>query len=128
MFKNHDSSTSVQFGNGLSSVTNNNTSGSGALLNQNGATKNGDALSEANGGATMTGSQVPYATAGANGSIITMTLKNNHLIVETEERSVSAKVQVAFKRNCSEFTQYHLLILPLDLQKIILMHAPGTEC
>lgn len=27
--------------------------------------------------------------ASANGSIITMTLKNNHLIVETEERNVS---------------------------------------
>lgn len=27
---------------------------------------------------------------GANGSLITMTLKNNHLIVETEERNVSA--------------------------------------
>lgn len=26
--------------------------------------------------------------ASANGSIITMTLKNNHLIVETEERNV----------------------------------------
>lgn len=26
---------------------------------------------------------------GANGSVITMTLKNNHLIVETEERNVS---------------------------------------
>lgn len=25
----------------------------------------------------------------ANGSLITMTMKNNHLIVETEERSVS---------------------------------------
>lgn len=25
----------------------------------------------------------------ANGSVITMTMKNNHLIVETEERSVS---------------------------------------
>lgn len=28
--------------------------------------------------------------SGANGSVITMTLKNNHLIVETEERNVSA--------------------------------------
>lgn len=27
--------------------------------------------------------------SGANGSLITMTMKNNHLIVETEERSVS---------------------------------------
>lgn len=27
----------------------------------------------------------------ANGSLITMTMKNNHLIVETEERSVSSK-------------------------------------
>lgn len=27
--------------------------------------------------------------SGTNGSIITMTLKNNHLIVETEERNVS---------------------------------------
>jgi hypothetical protein len=30
-------------------------------------------------------------TNGTNGSIITMTLKNNHLIVETEERNVSLK-------------------------------------
>lgn len=29
--------------------------------------------------------------SGTNGSIITMTLKNNHLIVETEERNVSLK-------------------------------------
>lgn len=28
-------------------------------------------------------------SSGANGSVITMTLKNNHLIVETEERNVS---------------------------------------
>lgn len=47
--------------------------------------KNGDALIELNGTTT------PYAT-GANGSIITMTLKNNHLIVETEERSVRLDV------------------------------------
>ena len=29
----------------------------------------------------------------SNGSIITMTLKNNHLIVETEERNVSEMLQ-----------------------------------
>lgn len=29
-------------------------------------------------------------TPASNGSIITMTLKNNHLIVETEERNVSS--------------------------------------
>lgn len=48
--------------------------------------KNGDTVTgEAANGTTKA---VPYATTGANGSIITMTLKNNHLIVETEERSV----------------------------------------
>jgi hypothetical protein len=31
--------------------------------------------------------------SGANGSVITMTLKNNHLIVETEERNVSITIR-----------------------------------
>lgn len=81
MFKNHDleattTSTTDQYGNGIVSAT--------TLLNHhNNNCKNGDALTEANGTKT-----VPYAT-GTNGSIITMTLKNNHLIVETEERNVS---------------------------------------
>lgn len=35
-----------------------------------------------------------------NGSIITMTLKNNHLIVEKEERSVSAAAFIM--RDCSK--------------------------
>lgn len=34
-----------------------------------------------------TGGKVNHS--GANGSVITMTMKNNHLIVETEERNVS---------------------------------------
>lgn len=87
MFKGHDleSSTATdQYGNGIVPAT--------ALLNHQQQyhhnqhnNKNGDALTEANGTKT-----VPYSATGANGSIITMTLKNNHLIVETEERSVSA--------------------------------------
>lgn len=47
------------------------------------------------GGDECSGSPVMYSGsssrtnhASANGSIITMTLKNNHLIVETEERNV----------------------------------------
>lgn len=40
---------------------------------------------ELTGGA---GSQTNHHS-NANGSLITMTMKNNHLIVETEERSVS---------------------------------------
>lgn len=39
------------------------------------------------------GDITPTNHNGTNGSIITMTLKNNHLIVETEERNVS-KVEV----------------------------------
>lgn len=35
------------------------------------------------------GDITPNNHSGTNGSIITMTLKNNHLIVETEERNVS---------------------------------------
>lgn len=35
------------------------------------------------------GDITPNNHNGTNGSIITMTLKNNHLIVETEERNVS---------------------------------------
>lgn len=35
------------------------------------------------------GDITPTNHNGTNGSIITMTLKNNHLIVETEERNVS---------------------------------------
>lgn len=66
-----------QYGNGILTAAATTT-----LLHNN---KNGDAaLSEVNGQAKT----VPYSTTGANGSIITMTLKNNHLIVETEERSV----------------------------------------
>lgn len=34
------------------------------------------------------GDATPTNHNGTNGSIITMTLKNNHLIVETEERNV----------------------------------------
>ncbi|KAL3274246.1 hypothetical protein HHI36_015656, partial [Cryptolaemus montrouzieri] len=34
-------------------------------------------------------SQIRSNHSSTNGSIITMTLKNNHLIVETEERNVS---------------------------------------
>lgn len=34
----------------------------------------------------------------ANGSLITMTMKNNHLIVETEERSVSKLNSVQFQK------------------------------
>lgn len=79
MFKSHDLEATTgtdQYGNGIVPAT--------ALLNHlnHHNSKNGDAVSEANGTVV-----VPYAT-GANGSIITMTLKNNHLIVETEERSV----------------------------------------
>lgn len=33
----------------------------------------------------------------ANGSLITMTMKNNHLIVETEERSVSIRHRLTYK-------------------------------
>lgn len=36
------------------------------------------------------GDITPTNHNGTNGSIITMTLKNNHLIVETEERNVSS--------------------------------------
>ena len=76
----NNKTTTDQYGNGI--------------RNGHGGNKNGgDGLTEANGtnGAATTNA-VPYATTGANGSIITMTLKNNHLIVETEERSVSAKL------------------------------------
>lgn len=90
MFKSHDLETATstistdQYGNGIVSAT--------TLLNHNNSNnachKNGDAMTmEANGTKT-----VPYSTTGTNGSIITMTLKNNHLIVETEERNVSAFV------------------------------------
>lgn len=43
----------------------------------------------------LTGNNVEYVSPGnhtsknSNGNIITLTLKNNHLIVETEERAVS---------------------------------------
>jgi hypothetical protein len=37
------------------------------------------------------GDITPTNHNGTNGSIITMTLKNNHLIVETEERNVSCR-------------------------------------
>jgi len=46
-----------------------------------------------------------YTTSGnhtsknANGNIITLTLKNNHLIVETEERAVRAERRVQLLRN-----------------------------
>lgn len=39
------------------------------------------------------GDITPTNHNGTNGSIITMTLKNNHLIVETEERNVSKVVR-----------------------------------
>jgi hypothetical protein len=39
-------------------------------------------------GASAGGLQQNHTSKSANGSIITMTLKNNHLIVETEERGV----------------------------------------
>ena len=35
-------------------------------------------------------------TPPANGSIFTMTLKNNHLIVETEERNVRCYLYIVF--------------------------------
>lgn len=38
------------------------------------------------------GDCTPNNHSGTNGSIITMTLKNNHLIVETEERNVRCDV------------------------------------
>ena len=38
------------------------------------------------------GDITPTNHNGTNGSIITMTLKNNHLIVETEERNVSCRM------------------------------------
>lgn len=38
---------------------------------------------------TATSNNIKSNHLGANGSVITMTLKNNHLIVETEERNVS---------------------------------------
>lgn len=38
--------------------------------------------------ASANGAQINHHS-NANGSLITMTMKNNHLIVETEERSVS---------------------------------------
>lgn len=41
-------------------------------------------LSKYAGGTTVT----KGSHTGANGSVITMTMKNNHLIVETEERNV----------------------------------------
>lgn len=41
--------------------------------------------------------------ASANGSIITMTLKNNHLIVETEERNVSLLKKLKIKINILHF-------------------------
>lgn len=44
---------------------------------------------ESTGTAVGDGEQPP-----ANGSIFTMTLKNNHLIVETEERNVSPQVLI----------------------------------
>lgn len=37
----------------------------------------------------------------ANGSLITMTMKNNHLIVETEERSVSKRNSMDVEAKCS---------------------------
>lgn len=41
------------------------------------------------------GDITPTNHTGANGSIITMTLKNNHLIVETEERNVSFEMRLS---------------------------------
>jgi hypothetical protein len=43
---------------------------------------------------TANGDITPTNHTGTNGSIITMTLKNNHLIVETEERNVSYSPEV----------------------------------
>lgn len=42
--------------------------------------------------------------ASANGSIITMTLKNNHLIVETEERNVGEIYYLSFSVFLSLFS------------------------
>lgn len=38
-----------------------------------------------------------HTSKNANGNIITLTLKNNHLIVETEERVVSMKSKLIIK-------------------------------
>lgn len=43
----------------------------------------------------------------ANGSLITMTMKNNHLIVETEERSVSIRHRLTYK-HAQTHTHTHL--------------------
>ena len=50
----------------------------------------------------LAGSNVEYVSSGnhtsknANGNIITLTLKNNHLIVETEERAVSIYLYILY--------------------------------
>lgn len=48
-------------------------------------------------------SQTNHTSKNANGNIITLTLKNNHLIVETEERAVSIiKTTCSRARSCSQ--------------------------
>jgi hypothetical protein len=50
---------------------------------------------------------------GANGSVITMTLKNNHLIVETEERNVSISSKSVCMWSCPREYNNQLKILIL---------------
>lgn len=53
------------------------------------------------------GDITPTNHNGTNGSIITMTLKNNHLIVETEERNVSKAADEFLLGVCRE--HFHVL-------------------
>lgn len=56
-----------------------------------------------------------------NGSIITMTLKNNHLIVETEERNVS-------KRNTEKlFLNWKFQDIEEDSRETTMKYSPGAR-
>lgn len=77
---------SMNGSNNMLLVENLNTAGTGCLVNNISAAATSPSLYRNNSGGSR-GTTTNHA--GTNGSIITMTLKNNHLIVETEERNVS---------------------------------------
>lgn len=89
-FKSRDSGISLYNNNKVLDCTTTDQFANNGIVSAN-VHKNGDA---SNGSAAS--KSTPYATS-ANGSIITMTLKNNHLIVETEERSVRMSIKSFMK-------------------------------
>lgn len=62
---------------------------------------------ERGGGAAGHAGQMNHHSS-ANGSLTTMTMKNNHLIVETEERSVSIRQRLTYKHEHCTHTHTHL--------------------